>query len=114
MTPDKDEVYSAEEREVILADMRRTSDAFYGMAVRTRCHPFIEFCGLINKYIDLCQAAHEAGIDFTNANTHSGTALPVAHHDMRYLAEKLDCIFGPTLRGSPEAREALRSGLGLA
>lgn len=109
-----EETYSAEERTEILRKMEAVSSSFYYAAIQTQCHPFIEFCGLMNKYIDLCRAAHKQGIDFTNANTHSDMALPVEAHDMAYLAEKLDCIFGPTLRSDPDARAAFLQGLELA
>jgi hypothetical protein len=71
-----------------------------------KCHAFMEFNGLLSKYIELCQAANEAGIDFTTANKHHAQALPVAEHDMEYLAEKIECMFGPTLRANPKARAA--------
>ena len=95
------EVYSAEERDAMLRRMQATSDAFYACAVQIGCHPFIEFCGLMNEYIKACTAAHNDGIDFTQANTHSGRALPLEPYHVQYLAEKIDCIYGPSLRQAP-------------
>jgi hypothetical protein len=44
-----DEVYSAEERAVMLDAMKRASNAFYAAAVKIQNHPFIEFAGLMNE-----------------------------------------------------------------
>lgn len=95
--PALDEVYSKEERETILAKMRAVSAAFYAGAVQTGAHPFIEFCGLMNEYIKVCESAHQKGIDFTQANTHSGKALPMETYEAAYIGEKIGCIYGPTL-----------------
>jgi hypothetical protein len=112
MTPSYDG-HSPQEREEMLRKMQTLSDNFYAAVIHTGCHPFIEFTGLMNKYIDLCRAAHKKGLDFAMANTHTGQALPVAPHDMAYLAEKLDCIFGPTLRSDPQSQAAFLRGLEL-
>lgn len=92
-----EETYTKEEREQILSKMHEASNTFYGMAVRTGDHPFIEFTGLINEYIKLCEAAHANGMDFTQANIHSGQGLPIQDHNVSYLGEKLGCIYGPSL-----------------
>jgi len=107
------EVYSAEERKVMLTKMQQTSNAFYAAAVRIGCHPFIEFCGLMNEYIKVCTAAHEAGIDFTQTTAHSGLALPMQKWHVEYLAEKLECIYGPALQQNDELQQAFLSRLGL-
>ena len=81
------------ERERALAAMRSASRQFHVAAICISCHPFIEFTGLINQYIEACEMAHKAGIDFTECNKHSGQALPMADHMTRYVNEKLECIF---------------------
>jgi hypothetical protein len=97
-------------RAAIIQDMKMLASATYNMFFKEnmagKCHAFMEFNGLLSKYIELCQAANEAGIDFTTANKHHAQALPVAEHDMEYLAEKIECMFGPTLRANPKARAA--------
>ena len=99
--------YTPEEREKILEDMKKLRENCYWMffhqGMGQKAHAFLEFNGLISKYVDLCVRAHEQGVDFTNANTHNGKALPMEGHDADYLAEKFDCIFGPALRANPEA-----------
>lgn len=87
-----DEVYSKEERERMLVQMHATSSTFYAMAVQIRNHPFIEFAGLMNEYIKLCEQAHRKGIDFTQCNVHTGQPLPIEAFHVRYLDEKLGCI----------------------
>lgn len=66
--------YSREELETMLAGMRRASSAFYRDAARIGCHPFIEFAGLMNEYIKLCEIALARGVDFTETSVHGGEA----------------------------------------
>lgn len=104
--------YTPEERVVMLAMMREASNAFYSRAVRIGCHPFIEFAGLMNEYIKLCQQAHEAGIDFNESSGHSGNPLPMAPYEAAYIGEKLGCIYGPSLQPPENTRAFLeRAGL---
>lgn len=81
------------EGDEILHAMQQASDAFYKSAVAVRCHPFIEFTGLMNEYIKACEDAHADGIDFTECNTHSGRELPMKDYQVAYVNEKLECIF---------------------
>lgn len=81
------------EREVALKRMDETIARFYGAAVQIGNHPFIEFAGVMTAYLKTCQRAHEAGIDFTECNRHSGSTLPMEGFEVAYLSEKLDCIF---------------------
>lgn len=87
------EVFSKEERTQMVEQMRKVSSWFYGQAIHIGNHPFIEFCGLMNEYIDCCQKANEANIDFTQCNVHSGIDLPIPLHSVNYINEKLECIF---------------------
>lgn len=95
--------------------MRAVSDAtywlFFNAHMGADVHAFIEFCGVLSKYVDICERSAARGIDFRFLNTHSGEALPVEVHDMEYLGEKLDCILGPAIQANPAAREALRRAL---
>jgi len=78
--------------------MRAASGHFYHDAVHTGCHPFIEFTGLMNEYIDICQVALQQGLDFTETSIHgSGKPLPMREHHRQYLTEKLECIYGYSL-----------------
>ena len=88
-----EEILSSAERKVTLQRMRAASSAFYAAAVQTGCHPFIEFTGLMNEYIKVCERAHKAGVDFTNCSTHSGSHLPMQSFEVEYVNEKLECIF---------------------
>jgi len=83
-----------------LRKMRAASETFYRLAVQTQVHAFIEFTGLMNEYITLCEGAEAAGIDWLMANTHTNTPLPIKEHHVGYLAEKLDCIYGPSLEAT--------------
>lgn len=87
---------------------------FFHQGFGTDCHAFLEFCGLMSKYEQLCGECARKGIDFRHLNTHSGEAIPMAEHDVLYLAEKFDCIFGSFFKQRPEmARLFAREALGL-
>ena len=73
--------------------MRAASTLFYDNAIHAGNHAFIEFTGLMNEYIKLCEDSMKAGINFTEANKHTGTRMPVAPYRLEYLKEKLECIF---------------------
>jgi len=78
--------------------MRAASSAFYRDAQRIGCHPFIEFTGLLNEYIQLCERALAQGQDFTGTSIHgSGKPLPMQEFNRAYLNEKLECIYGRSL-----------------
>lgn len=86
-------VFSVAEREEALAQMEQLSSAFYANVIHIGVHPFIEFTGLMNEYIKCCREAHEAGIDFSQCNRHTGQPLPMKPHQIDYINEKLECIF---------------------
>ena len=90
--------FTTEERAVMLTMMSDASNRFYAATTRIGCHPFIEFCGLMNEYIKICHRAHADGLDFNLCSEHTGVALPMEDYEAKYLGEKLGCIFGPTLR----------------
>jgi len=89
-----------ERRAEALQKMKAASDTFYGLAVRTGCHAFIEFAGLMNEFITLCHKAEDDGVNWLIANTHTNTPIPIREHNIDYLAEKLDCIYGPSLEAA--------------
>lgn len=90
--------FTPEELQEMILRMKVASSAFYRDAVWSGCHPFIEFTGLINEYIKLCQAALAQGIDFTETSIHGGgQPLPMLPHHRNYLREKLECIYGTSL-----------------
>ncbi len=82
-----------EQRAQMIADMRLASKRFYAAAIAIGNHPFIEFTGLINEYITICEQANASGVDFTECNTHGDKDLPMASHQINYINEKLECIF---------------------
>lgn len=77
---------------VALSGMRQASKTFYGNAVNVGHHQFIEFTGLINEYIGICEEAFAAGHDFRN---HS---LKPKSFQREYMAEKIDCIFAGSVQ----------------
>lgn len=75
--------------------MKSASETFYGMAIQTQCHAFVEFTGLINEYIDACQdfQRQNPADDFRECNVHSGKKINFPHFRLQYLQEKLTCIY---------------------
>lgn len=106
---------SRQELDEILRDMRTVNERLYWTMFHFgfghRCHAFLEFCGLMSKYADLCRVAAAAGVDFRFTNTHSGAALPMETHHVEYLAEKLACIYGPFFEQHPELVDLLADKL---
>lgn len=98
--------YSPAEREEMLAKMQSLSDRYYGSACAAGCHAFIEFAGLMNEFIKVCADAHRKGDQFPFSNTHSGVALPFKPYHLEYMAEKLNCIYGPSLLADENNRKA--------
>lgn len=108
-----DVAHTRAEMDQAIAKMEQVTRSFYGPATRTGCHAFIEFCGFMNEYIQVCRVTMESGDDFLLANTHAEQPLVMKTHHARYLAEKFDCIFGPSLRADPKVAEIfLRAILG--
>lgn len=98
----------------MIRKMHAVSSAFYPAAAATGCHAFIEFCGLQNEFIKVCEQTLAAGKDFTCSNTHGGSVeLEVREFNISYFAEKFDCIFGPMLRANPHSREIMERMLEL-
>lgn len=108
-----DHVYTQEEQRELIGKMRAANNSIYLLLQAAGVHAFIEHCGLLSKFIDIAERSMQAGIDFTQSNTHSEGSLAMEGHDMEYLAEKLDCIYGPSLRANAKVRAAFLKGLGL-
>ncbi len=106
-----DKPHTKEEMQECLRKMQEVSRAFYVPATRTGCHAFIEFCGLMNEFIKVCETTMADGGDFMMANTHNERPLVMKSYQAAYLAEKLDCIYGPTIRANPEARQVFEAWL---
>lgn len=81
--------------EEILVAMKVASNNYYREAIATNCHTFIEFTGLINEYIKICERNLKQGVDFTKSNVHSPgePRLQVGDFELEYINEKLHCIF---------------------
>ena len=90
-------MHSKEELQRMIKQMNQVSSVFYGQAVMIGNHAFIEFTGLMNEYIKLCEQSLEEEVDFTQCNVHCGKKLVVRPHNVVYLREKLECIFETAL-----------------
>lgn len=82
----------------MIKKMEAASNDFYRAATQTGVHSFIEFTGIMNEYIKVCQHALAKGIDFSMANSHNTTVLPMERYHLNYLGEKVNCIYGNALR----------------
>lgn len=76
-----------------LAKMREAANQFYVAATRSECHAFIEFTGLINEYIKVCEANLNRGTDFRELNAHGERQMQIEPYELDYIGEKLNCIF---------------------
>jgi len=111
--------YTLGEMRAVIAKMREVNGQFYNLCffggIGNRCHAFIEFAGLQAKFVDMCEAALNEGIEFPFANQHSQTPWPIERHHADYLGEKFHCIYGFAIGPNSELRETfIRSGLGPA
>jgi hypothetical protein len=75
--------------------MQKASNEFYIASANSQCHAFIEFTGLMNEYIKLCEDFQKANPDkdFRSLNAHSGKSLKLKPYQIHYIKEKLDCIY---------------------
>jgi hypothetical protein len=109
--------YTLGEMRAFIATMRKVNDEFYWLCfhagIGSSVHAYIEFAGLQSKFIDLCQAALDEGIEFPFANQHAKTPWPMEPHHAEYLGEKFHCIYGFAIGANPVLREVfIKSGLG--
>lgn len=89
----------------MIEDMREAAKRFYGAAVGTRSHAFLEFTGLMNEYVAIAEHAESQGNEhWPQANQHIAIPLPLQPHNVVYLADKLACIYGQTLRNNNQLR----------
>ncbi len=109
--------YTLGEQRETIRKMRAINSDFYAMvfsaSMGSRCHAFVEFCGLQAKFIDMCEAALNQGIEFAFANQHGSVSWPLDTHHAAYLGEKFQCIYGFALGPNPELRQTfLEAGIG--
>lgn len=82
--------------EEIVEAMKIASHNYYREAISTNCHTFIEFTGLINEYIKICERnLQQRGVDFTQTSVHSPgePRLHIEGWELQYINDKLRCIF---------------------
>ncbi len=94
-------------------EMQRISNQFYADACRLGFHNYIEFCGLHNEFIKMCQETMDSGEDFVETNIHSeNKGLTAYSYNGDYLAEKLSCVFGSTFENNKNFKNAFMKKLG--
>lgn len=77
-----------------LQAMRLASDRFYQLAAQSQCHAYLEFTGILNEYIKICEENLARGIDFREENVHKGNSqMVIKDYQIDYMNEKLQCIF---------------------
>jgi hypothetical protein len=79
----------------VLNAMKIAAHNYYREAIATNCHTFIEFTGLINEYIKICERNLNQGVDFTKTSTHcpGEPELHIEDWELAYINDKLRCIF---------------------
>ncbi|MEG4964652.1 MULTISPECIES: hypothetical protein [unclassified Microcoleus] len=86
--------------EEILQAMTIVANNYYREAIATNCHTFIEFTGLMNEYIKICERnLKQRGVDFTKTSVHcpGEPKLQIEVWELDYINDKLRCIF-PNLK----------------
>ncbi len=94
--PKKELPDSPQTPEEILVAMKAASNNYYREAIATNCHTFIEFTGLMNEYIKICERnLKQRGIDFTKTSVHCSDEprLQIEGWELDYINSKLQCIF---------------------
>ena len=71
-----EKIYSKEECEEMIPKMKAVSSNYYYGAIQTGCHAFIEFNGLMNKFIEIFKKTVGADQDPNTANIHIGQDQP--------------------------------------
>lgn len=104
-------IESQEQRDDILKRMKVASSNFYLAAVSAGCHAFIEFTGLMNEFIKVCKEADDAGIDWLHANVHGDIHLPFQSHHIKYLSEKIECIYGRRLADGDDEKKGFQAAM---
>lgn len=107
-------VHSREELECMIKAMKQASSTFYGLSIMVGNHTFIEFTGLMNEYIKMCEEALDQGIDFTQCNVHTGQSLPMEFHHAAYLGEKLGCIYSTSIADNADIKHSFLTAMGLS
>lgn len=92
-----------EDREMI-ARLKVSVNTFYWALFQEKCggrfHAFVEWCGLMSEHLKIVDGLIEKGIDAFDMNTHTGRRLPIPEYQLRYFAEKIECIFDGMLEVS--------------
>lgn len=86
-------MYTEKQQQQMIHKMKLASTTFYCDAVQIGNHAFIEFTGLMNEYIKMCDQTMKAGIDFNECSQHTRRKLVTKDYNLTYIREKLDCIF---------------------
>jgi hypothetical protein len=75
--------------------MQKASNEFYIASANSQCHAFVEFTGLMNEYIKVCEDFQKVNPDddFREYSGHSGKELCLQIHQKMYILEKLECIY---------------------
>lgn len=97
------------ELETITDEMRQITELFYTLCMKAefpvKVSPFVDFASLMREYIHGCLSIARDGKDFRRAavRREANAVLPV---DVRFISEKINNIFGPSIRESSETKEA--------
>jgi len=86
-----------EELEKSLGDAGNIKDIFYMRARATELHPFVEFAGMMSIWIDMVKTSADQMTD-EQLPFDWGRISVAKDGQVKYLAEKFDCIFGDLFR----------------
>jgi len=80
-----------------LFDLRQEIEGLYKrlflLNVGGRFHAFLEWCGVMNEHLNICEDIIRAGAPAFTMNRHTGATPPIPPYRLTYMGEKLECIF---------------------
>ena len=90
-------MYTREEQEKMIRVMKEISTRFYCDAAATGNFQFVQFTGLINEFVKICEETMKAGIDFNECTGAFGRELVIQPYNIEYIREKLLRIYGENI-----------------
>jgi len=85
------------ERIEYIEKLQKIVESFYWTLfhaeVGGKFHAFLEWCGVMGEHLNICKDIAKTGADPFDMNRHTGKTLPVELYRLKYMAEKMECIF---------------------
>jgi len=97
----KDQSNDLEFIERLRAQMEDLYKTLFQMNVGGRFHAFLEWCGVMNEHLNICEDMIRSGVPAFEMNRHTGNTPDIPGYRLTYMAEKMECIFDGLLEIKP-------------